>query len=185
MAPHCICGCDPNNKSRPSHHHWCPKTRSEPCITRHNTVVKTLASIARYAGLSPIVEPRKLYSIIINNKNKDDPKVRERRSRPDIVIAGSIDTLLVDVSLVHPLSPSYVAARRRDDDGTGGLWPIKKREGIKFKRYEQTAKHYHGGRVMPFVVDAFGAFGECAEDMLKWLADEAPAERSSSTTLNN
>ena len=104
------------------------------------------ASLARLAGLDPVVEPRKLPA-------HDDAKQRDgrHRLRPDIILYGLTSTLLVDVSLVHPFAPSHVSGHR-DDDKDKELRIIKVRETLKEKKYEKLAKRFDGGRVVPFLV---------------------------------
>jgi hypothetical protein len=131
-------------------------------VLRHNVVVDELASIMRKAGMTIMVEPRRVGL----------PR-RASHRRPDIVIYGGHETTLVDVSLLHPLAPSYRARLRRGDSARRELRLIQHREQVKRTRYAMLAQQYDAGRVAPFVVDAFGAFGECAEELLRMVATHA------------
>jgi len=149
--------------SSPSHLAWCPKARSRGCTVRHNAVVDALANVARAAGIQPFVEPREL------PKAGDDEKKR-KRSRPDIIMYGVDGAMLVDVSILHPLAPRYVESWR-DDHIDGEQRIIKQRELRKTHQHHQLAADIgDDARVAPFVIDALGAFGKEADQLLGWLA---------------
>ena len=102
----------------------------------------------------------------------DGKRKKGDKMRPDIVLYGREEVLLVDVSLMHPLTPSYVNKWRADNsDGEQRL--IRAREQLKRTKYEKLAKKHEDGRVVPFVIDALGAFGTEAEALLQWLGDVA------------
>ena len=109
--------------------------------------------------MAPLVEPRVL---------------GRTRRRPDIIVHSATETVLVDVSLLHPLSPSYVATNHADD-ARREQRIIQQRELRKRNKYDGMAKQYDGGRVAPFVVDAYGAFGQGAEEFVRWVAAAAVA----------
>ena len=159
----CICSAKLDANTHPSHLHWCKTVRSSGCTLRHNTVVNTVVALARAAGLAPVVEPRALPK----TSDKGEPP-----KRPDIMLYGTTDTLLVDVSLMHPLSPSYVSTHPKNDkDGTNHEQRIiRDREARKRRKYAPLAAKHDNGKVMPFVLDAYGAFGAGADDLIRWLA---------------
>jgi hypothetical protein len=97
----------------------------------------------------------------------DDKKLK--RLRPDIMVYGPMETLLIDVSLLHPQSPSYVR-EHKDDDARREQRIIQRREQQKRDKYRRLAKLHDHGRVVPFVVDAYGAFGVEAIDFVRTLA---------------
>ena len=145
MPAVCECGAKLADPSECAHVHHCKLVKPVPCTIRHNTVVSALASVIRAAGLSPIVEPRRMPS------SEDDKK--RKRLRPDIMVYGHMETLLIDVSLVHPQSPSYVRAHK-DDDTRREQRIIQRRDQQKRDKYRLLAKLHDNGRVVPFVVDA-------------------------------
>ena len=145
----------------PVHVHHCATVKSEPCVVRHNTVVEALAAVVKSAGLTPYVEPRR------TGMPHDAP-----RKRPDIIVYTARETLIIDVSLLHPLSPSYVADWRADNV-EAELRLIAQRERRKRSKYAKLSTEFHGGVVQPFVIDAYGAFGQCADELLAKLAHHA------------
>src|ERR1700761_8025326 len=115
----CECGA----KMDPVHVHHCATVKSEPCVVRHNTVVEALAAVVKSAGLTPYVEPRR------TGMPHD-----ALRKRPDIIVYTARETLIIDVSLLHPLSPSYVADWRADNV-EAELRLIAQRERRKRSKY--------------------------------------------------
>ena len=58
---------------------------------------------------------------------------------------------------------------------------IQEREQLKLRKYALLAQKHDGGCVMPFVIDAYGAFGQCADELLERLATVATSNGSSSS----
>jgi len=194
----CTCVCKKEHlidtHSGPSHLSWCPKARSRGTTLRHNTVVDALASLARLAGVQPYVEPRELPRPPADGVNK------KKESRPDIIMYGTDGTRLVDVSVLHPLSPTYIG-KWRDDNVEGEQAIISTREKRKVKQHEELAQRmvleereserkvvevdapvpYPSVVVAAFVVDVFGAFGQQAEELLRWLATAAVGNHAASS----
>jgi len=141
MPKGCICknAAKLDDLSRPSHPHCCTKTKGPGVTTRHNTITQTLASLVRAAGLTPAVELRELPTADSSEKSKEPSR------RPDIMIWSAAETLLVDVTVLHPLARSHMR--------TGIVPAMAARAKKKRDRYAELAKCY-SGRVVPFVLDA-------------------------------
>jgi len=131
--------------------HYC-KLVSQCPVPFATTVVSALASVIRAAGLSPIVEPRRMPS-------SDDKKLK--RLRPDIMVYGTRK---------HCWSTGH-----KDDDARREQRIIQRREQQKRDKYRLLAKLHDNGRVVPFVVDAYGAFGVGRSNS---YAHSAPSRRA-------
>ena len=128
-------------------------------------MVDALASLALVAGIQPFVEPRDLPA-------GDDGKRRRQSSRPDIIMHGFQDVKLVDVSIMHPLAPRYVS-RWRDDRFEAEQHIIIDREKRKMRQHAKLAEKTPDSSIAPFALDALGAFGSKADDLLQWLGQVA------------
>ena len=104
-------------------------------------------------------------------------------------------TRFVAVSVLHPLSPSYVQQYKEDhaereqrlirarekrkevkyDELTQQNGADKQSSGERRHKQHSGAGDRPGGQVAPFVFDAFGAWGGAAETLLHWMADAATA----------
>ena len=116
--------------------------------------------------MQPDVEPREL------PRPAADGAKKVKASRPDIIVHGIDGTKLIDVSIMHPLSPTYVS-KYRDDHVDGEQRIIKIREARKLAQHAKLAKDSDAASVAPFVVDALGAIGAQAKELLQWLASAA------------
>src|SRR5689334_18063083 len=88
ICPRCVRG--ELLKNDPGHFHSCPKLMPRAITARHDTLVQILANMFKRVG-------------VMNIEVKCDG---ETRVRPDIEIILSDRSLLVDVAVVHPSSPS-------------------------------------------------------------------------------
>src|SRR6185437_9391653 len=169
--------------SIPSHAHWCQRSQGA-WVRRHNHVVNTLASLGRMCGVDCRVEPRDEAAALreraaAGELDDDERRRNERHAHvvPDVVMHTGHGTMVVDVSVLHPLSPCY-ASKWKADNAEREQAAIRKREKMKTTHYRRYTSAIRGGKTAPFVVDAMGAFGADAELLLHWLADAAAASHS-------
>ena len=106
-----------------------------------------------------------------DDNEPDNDHVRDNK-RPDIIMYGPTSVRLIDVSILHPLSPSYVKSFRPQHNSQS---LIVKRECHQKLKYADLAKATDCGRVSPFVIDAFSAVGADAIELLDWLGNLAVA----------
>jgi hypothetical protein len=92
-----------------------------------------------------------------------EPRYLEDK-RPDIHAFFPDDRVMLDVSVVHPLAPSYLHLQ----DGAA----VKYRENTKVSHYSSLAKDA-GSRFVPFVLDSFGTMGSFADKFMQDLASYA------------
>ena len=106
-----------------------------------------------------------------NASNRDEGegegKLEELENlRPDLAVNGRLiaTQCMIDVSVVHTASPSYIA------NGRGGHF-AKDRETSKRKRYELAAMAW-GFPFVPFVLETHGGWGPAGLDFLRQLGRE-------------
>jgi Reverse transcriptase (RNA-dependent DNA polymerase) len=153
----CPCGAD--LKEHPDHFHSCPLGRRTNTTIRHNLVLRQLCRLGHLAGQTVRSEPV-FY--------RSDDQGREVRDQPDAEFISHLGVTLVDVSVVHPLSASYI---RRT------VTPLAcaiQRERAKTSKYAALTKD-QGARFMPFVFESYGALGGVGERFISSLAEEAEA----------
>jgi hypothetical protein len=85
--------------------------------------------------------------------------------RPDLKLYGDGLELLADVCITNPSSATYRARA-----STKQLYAAKIMERAKCKKYKALAAAEHI-LFVPFVAEAYGAFGKSAERMIKGMAD--------------
>ena len=73
-------------------------------------------------------------------------------------------TLLVDVEVTHPCSPSY-----HSPDALAAACKAEKRKVSDYKAFAAR----HGATFSPFVMESYGAFGKAATHVLKALRLQA------------
>lgn len=120
---------------------------------RHDTVKQLLASLAKECGADAEVEPRQV--------------VYSDMRHPDVGLVMGAAQISIDVTIKYPLSPSYI---RRF--GQHSLGTALEGERLKRERYEMEAKE-QGVTFVPFSIEATGAWGPSAVELVKALADHA------------
>ena len=113
--------------------------------SRHDHIVRILASLFRQVGAAVHIEPR-IYGTM--------------RLRPDLDITLPDKSLMIDVTVAHPAAPSR-----------GSVVPLAAAaaaEKIKYSRYSEFAKK-HGAVFYPFAMESYGAFAVAAVKVLKIL----------------
>jgi hypothetical protein len=139
----CARQCHVQPADDPTHPFDCKHARNrEVTYARHDPIKQLLANELRQAGAVVRVE-----GTYTNGK------------RPDIRAEFCDETVHIDISVTNPSARSYCRQY-----GQVSLGTAERRETDKTTRYtpivEQEDPH---GRFSPFVLEAFGAFGKCAE----------------------
>ena len=148
----------------PWHAMWCEGTQGAQ-IARHNALASVLQTWITRAGGVVTLEPR--------DERADPDDLR----RTDLhVIMGTQRDIQVDVSVVHPTAPTYVAQGR-------AMRPLA---AAKARAREKRAKHQAaveglGHEFIPFVLESHGGFGPAANSFVQRLAYHAEAAGLAST----
>jgi len=119
----------------PGHFLSCKLLKQTIVTTRHDLIVRLLASHARFAGGAVYVEPRHLEG-----------------KRADAQIFFSTDTSLLDASVIHPASPYYAISTTIASTHLGAA---RFRERQKHNKYDSQAKS-EGASFFPFVLETYG-----------------------------
>jgi hypothetical protein len=147
------CPCGANLKEDPFHWLNCPKTRRRQQTVRHDQEAVRLAVAYQQAGASVEREPRV-------DKWEDN-------KHPDLRVTVVNQSKMIDVSIINATAPSHVKIAAR-----GPLAAAYKREQEKMKKYETLARE-NGCQFVPFVLEAHGAFGKRAQEVVKDVASTA------------
>ena len=154
----CVCGREtvPSLQSMPWHPLSC-SSFSPLWSARHDGVKQLLASIMTMAGASVMVEPTPSHL----------RRAFEDGRRPDLLIHMGERTILADVTIKHPLAPSYVRGLAQSSLGTA-----LEGERIKNEQYAAEAK----AMLMEFVpisLETTGGWGPAAQRLVKSVAKYA------------
>lgn len=139
------CACNMALSSDVSHFHSCRLQKRTSITARHDLVVRTLAKLFKQVGAVVHIEPRVYGS---------------DRLRPDMEITFPERTMLLDVAICHPTSPSRTSST-----------PLKSAadaEKVKITKYAALAAK-QAATFQPFVLETYGAFGKRASEVLKML----------------
>lgn len=131
---------------------------------RHDLIKHQLARLSRDAGCAVAVEEH-------GHEENDDPAEEHKvqGKRPDLSVAFLNDQTYIDVSVTHPLAPSYV--------GQAALkhgYAAARREQEKIEEYKTYAAQQHAVFV-PFVLESLGTLGKQARRYIDKLGDAAEA----------
>jgi hypothetical protein len=96
-----------------------------------------------------------------------DLQVRIGAVKPDIFISTTKGTYMIDVSVTHPSPPSALRAECRNWGANARL-----RERQKHKKYDHLCKS-NGRKLIPFVMESYGAIGSEAKNLISEIAEEA------------
>jgi hypothetical protein len=135
--------------SDPTHFHFCQHQKRTAITARHDLVVRTLAKLFRQVGAVVHIEPR-IYG--------------SERLRPDMDITFPDRTLMLDVAITHPASPS-----RTSSTPLAAAAYTEKAKSTKYAKLAAT----QAATFLPFVVESYGAFGKRAKEVLKILRNAA------------
>ena len=139
----CVCGIELNS----DHAHFlsCQQLIRSAMTVRHDQLVQLLAKFFRNVGAVVHVEPR------IFDTN---------RLRPDLDILFADQHILVDVTVVHPASPSRTSRVE--------LAAATAAEAVKTRQYSEMAS-LNSAKLLAFAVESYGAFGKQAAELVQIL----------------
>jgi hypothetical protein len=147
-----------------SHSHTCVVLKGTAITTRHNFVLQTLVKLCREVGYVTTLEPA-------------HRGARNARLRPDATCISSsptVESILIDVSVIHTSSNSYVLT-----DGQTSFACTDKREKLKIQKYQPIADK-EKMKVVPLIIESTGAFGRQFAQIIRDLARQAEKARVSS-----
>jgi hypothetical protein len=160
------------------HFHGCiGKVPAGHSITsRHHRIAgEVVAHAARQGGCTVVREP--LFDSVVVTTTAVDPetraefeqeKVTHDGERGDLLLIRGDERLLIDVTVVRPMAPTYLrhaglAVTHR------GLALAAAAERAKHAKYDALCKE-RGWRMIPFAVESTGAVGASARRLLHTLA---------------
>ena len=151
------CACGHEIKKGESTHHFlgCKKLSYSALTTRHDLIKNAIARFFRLASAPVEVEPRDS-----NGKY------------PDLHVTTPSGQISIDVSVVHPLAPSYAD---KDSDST-----ILARENSKKQKYREYVKQI-GHQFLPAVLDSYGKVGEGLRSVVKEVSKAEKASLQTTT----
>ena len=135
-----VCVCGESLAEDPSHFLGCQRLAPRSVTRRHNSIVHTLARLAREFGVEMHVEPRESRHMV-DGKDRH-PDLRSYRLNA-----------LVDVAIVHPCARTYVAGAAVVRGSAA-----KTRERDKHRKYDECAKR-EGVPFYSFILEGFGLIG--------------------------
>jgi len=141
LPPLCACGNSLEDDS--AHFHSCQLLKRSVITARHDRIVKLLAHVLRVSGAFVQIE----YC----------PSGVDRK-RPDLTVVLPEQALFIDVVVCHPSAPSRISL--------DPLASARRAEAAKQSKYADVAQA-HGARILGFALETYGAFGECATDVLQ------------------
>lgn len=136
------------------HYISCPLRRNNELAIRHNQINLTLRKIVDLVGGVSVVEPANL-----------DP---DNRLRPDQQIILDKKEFIIDVSIVHPASQSYLNL----DCTKRSLGLAESKAMSKTLKYHDLLKKRNGNNnqksiFVPFILETFGGISRSGADLLK------------------
>ena len=145
VMPHKFCKC---GKQRLTAEHCLSCSHMKGVIIRHDVLVESITQMFLDAGKVARSEVR---------------VIAGTQMRMDVVVYSGASVLWIDVSVVNPLAPSYIAHPKT---------ALKRREQAKKSKWEAHATA-RGITFMPFVVNVYGGLGEDAINVLQRLSSAA------------
>jgi hypothetical protein len=159
----CVCGREPSLQAKPWHPLSCD-SNSGLWSARHDGVKQIIASLMTAAGASVLIEPTPGQM----RRGFSDGR------RPDLLIHMGHRTILADVTVKHPLAPSYVPVLSQTPLGVA-----REGERIKNRLYAAEARAM-GMEFIPISIETTGGWGPAAVELVKAVASHA-VEHSSLT----
>ena len=135
--------------SDPAHFHSCRKLKRTAMTVRHDNIVRILAKFFRSVDAVVRIEPR---------------MVGFKRLIPDLEIMFPDRSLLIDVAIAHPSSPSR--------NSLTPLAAANSAETTKVGKYGALAAA-RATPFFPFILESFGAYGKQAREVLHILRTSA------------
>ena len=126
------------------------RSRRRSITVRHDRAMQLLVKYARSVGVLASLSPKDLSSLV-----------------PDGEFFLSRETVLVDLSGTHPLSPSLISSQNTSQSA------IERRAASKTSKYRQHCAAL-GARFIPFILDSYGSIGVEALRFIDVIESEAP-----------
>jgi hypothetical protein len=152
----CVCGREPSLQAKPWHPLSCD-SNSGLWSARHDGVKQIIASLMTAAGASVLIEPTPGQM----RRGFSDGR------RPDLLIHMGHRTILADVTVKHPLAPSYVPVLSQTPLGVA-----REGERIKNRLYAAEARAM-GMEFIPISIETTGGWGPAAVELVKAVASHA------------
>jgi hypothetical protein len=177
-----VCECGEKLGDNQSHIQYCKRNKPPSTTLRHDIIQQALTNIARGSGVlvhqemtHPVAHSSSKSSSSSKSNSSSDSDSQHQNLRPDLLMIGSSGTKLVDVTVRHPLAPSYEWCRpKKDDKEKGELRLLGHAERTKAAKYAKLALDM-GAQFVPFACDVYGAMGQKAHELVEWFLYEAAA----------
>jgi hypothetical protein len=142
-----------------SHLHSCPRIKAGIDL-RHSVLCRELGAVAREAGYSVTSEPH------VSVSRADGSEEQKGRADLELVRVNGDGTrvVFVDVSVVHPAAPSYLASSGEEPREL--CVQVDQREQSKRGTYVAPAQSV-GAQFVPFVLESHGGMGPAAARLLR------------------
>ena len=171
---------EPRFEDDPAHFQAC-LGRAPPgasVTSRHHRIAgEVVAHCARQKGYTVVREP--LFDSVVATTTAVDPmtgvefdqeQVFHDQERGDLLLIRGDELLLIDVTIVRPTAPTHLRNPRLKVT-TCGLACAAAAERAKHVKYDALCKE-RGWQMIPFAVEAHGAVGESARQLLHKLASK-------------
>jgi hypothetical protein len=165
-----ICKC--GKPADAGHNHHCNRVSGPATFTRHQHVLYALKRVAEQeCALLVTVNPRTWSDVLAGSEGPRGGEVKRVSLIPDLTVEGSNFIEAVDVSGVFGESPSYLPKFHHSGHSLEDLRTdnkVKERENRKVIHYSKLKES--GYRVTPFVFEAHGGLGRCADRFIERIA---------------
>ena len=180
-------GCTARDKETPAlltdpdHAHSCISQKGGSKQRRHDALKTALAGLARSCGYHVEVEPAFPLLPTDRTGSRADESQAHRltragepdRRRGDLLLLRDNSRLLIDVTVVRPTAPTQL--QRLSAVAGAHMQPLvtaDAAEQLKHRKYDsECAKH--GWKLVPFVLETYGAAGTAARQLLQRMAPHA------------
>ena len=183
----CI-GCARRNITTPSllddpdHAHSCALQQGVSVRRRHDAIKQVLAELARSCGYHVEVEPHFPSTIVTRldpTTGRPTQTVSHTNERGDLLLLKNNVRLLIDVTVVRPTTLTH---RQRGTSTAGThmqpLAAARNAEYRKHRTYDAECAR-HGWKMIPFVLESYGAKGREASSLLDRMANESTDDEKS------
>jgi hypothetical protein len=163
----------------PDHAHSCIAQKGASRQRRHDALKLALAGLARSCGYHVEVEP--IFPLLPHNP---DTGQLERTAEPDgrrgdLLLVRNNTRQLIDVTVVRPTAPTQLRSSSVAGAHLQPLAAASDAERLKHRKYDAECAR-HGWKMVPFVLETYGAKGTEARQLLQRLAphsiDRSPEE---------
>jgi hypothetical protein len=151
----CNCGHTLTQSSADTHHFLlCPVVRNISLFARHERMVACVKSLASAAGVT------------IKTNVRDIARFGDNR-QPDLELTGIDLRIITDVSISHPIQRRFLAAG--NVIASVAATDMEERKARKYTNFAQEYDY----KVIPFVLETYGASGRGVKQIIEELAEHA------------